>query len=64
MAFISVDADKPNHPSEPMRLSYNAADKFFAAACPRCDGYVLLTPEQAAAGKAQCFGAVILVSWP
>jgi hypothetical protein len=63
MSFKRIDANKDNHKAEPMQLSYNSKDEIFGAVCPKCDGNVLLTLEQAATGKAQCFGELILISW-
>ena len=63
MPVRRIDADRKNHPAELMQLSYTV-DGDFAAGCPKCDGYVLLTDEQAANGRALCFGEVILLSWP
>jgi|HubBroStandDraft_2_1064218.scaffolds.fasta_scaffold385193_2 hypothetical protein len=58
MPFKRVDADKDNHNVESMQLSYNSKDEIFGAVCPKCEGYVLLTLEQAAAGRVQCFGEI------
>lgn len=46
-----------------MRLSFDTPNDTFAAVCPKCEGYVLLTLRQAATGVAQCFGNLILLSW-
>jgi hypothetical protein len=62
MPLKRIDADKDNHPAEPMQFSFNGKDDFFAAVCPRCEAYALVTPEQAA-GNARCFGNLILLSW-
>ncbi len=63
MPFRRVDADKDNHVAERMRLSFDTPNSNFGAVCPKCEGYILLTLEQAATGRAQCFGNVILLSW-
>jgi hypothetical protein len=63
MPVRRIEANKKNHPGTLMRLVFTA-DGDFAAECTTCGGYVLLNDEQAANGRAQCFGEVILVSWP
>jgi hypothetical protein len=63
MPFTTIDADKGNHAAELMRFSFNVEDQLFGAVCPKCDGYVLVSPEQAAMGRAQCFGNIILLAW-
>jgi hypothetical protein len=63
MPFKTIDADKDNHVGELMRFSFNVKDELFGAVCPKCNGYVLVLPEQAAMGRAQCFGNIILLAW-
>jgi hypothetical protein len=62
MPVTRIDANKKNHQVELMQLVFTA-DGVFAAECRNCGGYVLLNDEQAANGRAQCFGEVILLSW-
>ncbi len=62
MAVRRIDADKKNHPAQLMSLTFTP-EGVFAADCPKCGGYVLLSDEEAGEGKAQCFGEIILVSW-
>jgi hypothetical protein len=62
MPVDRVDADKPNHKATLMEIHFTA-DGQFSAICPHCDGYVIVTDEQAGNGRAQCFGNVILLSW-
>ena len=63
MATKRIDTDKNNHKRTLMELTFTA-DRDCYAVCPKCEGYVGLTDEQAAIGRAQCFGDVILIGWP
>lgn len=62
MRTKNVEIGKPPHNAAQMKLSHTV-DGDFAAVCPTCEGYVLLTEEQAGAGGARCFGNVVLVTW-
>jgi hypothetical protein len=64
MPFKRIDIDKAHHNVEPMYVFHNEKDDLFSVICPKCNGYTLLTVEQAAQLRsAQCFGKCVLFSW-
>ena len=60
MATRKRDIGKKPHPAEQMKF-VTTPDGDFAAECPICEGYALLTQEEAATGSARCFGELVLV---
>jgi hypothetical protein len=62
MPVLRIDADKENHAEEPMQFNIKV-DGDCSAVCGECDGYVLLTDEEAGSGIVHCSGNIIVVSW-
>lgn len=61
MPVKRFDLGKEIH-SEKLMVICFTLEGDFGAICPECEAALLLTQEQAANGRAQCFGKVALVS--
>jgi hypothetical protein len=64
MAFIHVPTNgRAPHVGEPMQITTDA-NFIFTATCETCRASHVLSIEQAAGGQVQCYGTIILISWP